>query len=228
MQQRRAQSGFTLVEIAVVLVVIGLIVGGILKTQEMITQVRTKSVVNDFTGVTAAYFAYMDRYKAVPGDDISAAARWSGPAALNGGSDGQISGLYGVLSPATLAQANVDNTQGESWNFWWHLRLAGFIAGATSGQASYSQPTNAVGGIMGIQTNALTNLAGLVMCSANVPDKVASAVDTQVDDQLPNVGQMMAYTMGASDTAATNITSVTPATHYVETGTTQYVICKRI
>ena len=75
MQQRRAQSGFTLVEIAVVLVVIGLIVGGILKTQEMITQARTKSVVNDFTGVTAAYFAYMDRYKAVPGDDISAAAR---------------------------------------------------------------------------------------------------------------------------------------------------------
>jgi hypothetical protein len=217
-----------LVEIVVVLVVIGLIVGAILKTQEMIAQVRTKSVVNDFTGVTAAYFAYMDRYKAVPGDDISAAARWSGPAALSGGSDGQISGLYGVLSPATLAQANVDNTQGESWNFWWHLRLAGFIAGATSGQASYSQPTNAVGGIMGIQTNALTNLTGVVMCSANVPDKVAAAVDTQVDDQLPNVGQMMAYTMGASDTAATNITSVAAATNYVETGITQYVICKRL
>jgi hypothetical protein len=81
---------------------------------------------------------------------------------------------------------------------------------------------------MGIQTNALTNLTGVVMCSANVPDKVAAAVDTQIDDQLPNVGQMMAYTMDASDTAATNITSVTPATNYVETGTAQYVICKRI
>jgi hypothetical protein len=217
-----------LVEIAVVLVMIGLVLGGVLKCQEMLTQARIKSVINDFTGTTAAYFAYMDRYKAVPGDDVLAAARWPGPPALNGGTDGQISGLYGVLSPATLVQANVDNTQGESWNFWWHLRLAGFIAGATSGQAAYSQPTNAVGGIMGIQTNALTNLTGVVLCSANVPDKVASAVDTQIDDQLSITGGMMAYAMGASDTAATNITSVTPAANYVETGTTQYVICKKL
>jgi prepilin-type N-terminal cleavage/methylation domain-containing protein len=227
------QSGFTLVEIAIVLVIIGLLLGGILKGQEMITQARIKNVVNDFNGITAAYFSYMDRYKAVPGDDPNAAARWPGspptvPAALNGGSNGQISGLYGVSSPATLAQANVDNTQGESWNFWWHLRLAGFVAGATSGQAAYSQPTNAVGGIVGVQTNALSVLTGVVMCSANVPDKVASAVDTQVDDQRSNTGQMMAYTMGSTDSAATNITGATAAATYVETGSTQYVICKKI
>jgi prepilin-type N-terminal cleavage/methylation domain-containing protein len=227
------QSGFTLVEIAIVLVIIGLLLGGILKGQEMITQARIKNVVNDFNGITAAYFSYMDRYKAVPGDDPNAAARWPGspptvPAALNGGSNGQISGLYGVSSPATLAQANVDNTQGESWNFWWHLRLAGFVAGATSGQAAYSQPTNAVGGIVGVQTNALSVLTGVVMCSANVPDKVASAVDTQVDDQRSNTGQMMAYTMGSTDSAATNITGATAAVTYVETGSTQYVICKKI
>ena len=232
MQPKRMQSGFTLVEIAIVLVIIGLLLGGILKGQEMITQARIKNVVNDFNGITAAYFSYMDRYKAVPGDDPNAAQRWPGgggiPAALNGGSNGQIGGLYGVSSPATLAQANVDNTQGESWNFWWHLRLAGFVAGATSGQAAYSQPTNAVGGIVGVQTNALTNLTGVVMCSANVPDKVASAVDTQVDDQRSNTGQMMAYTMGTTDTAATNITGATAATNYVETGSTQYVICKKI
>jgi prepilin-type N-terminal cleavage/methylation domain-containing protein len=232
MQPKRMQTGFTLVEIAIVLVIIGLLLGGILKGQEMITQARIKNVVNDFNGITAAYFSYMDRYKAVPGDDVNAATRWPGgggvPAALNGASDGQISGLYGVSSPPTLAQANVDNTQGESWNFWWHLRLSGFVAGATSGQAAYSQPTNAVGGIVGVQTNAMSVLTGVVMCSANVPDKVASAVDTQVDDQRSNTGQMMAYTMGATDTADTNITAATAATNYVETGSTQYVICKKI
>ena len=229
MQPKRMQSGFTLVEIAIVLVIIGLLLGGILKGQEMITQARIKNVVNDFNGITAAYFSYMDRYKAVPGDDPNASNRWTG--SLNGGSNGQISGLYGVSSPGTLAQANVDNTQGESWNFWWHLRLAGFVAGATTGQAAYSQPTNAVGGIVGVQTNALTSLTGVVMCSANVPDKVASAVDTQVDDQRSNTGQMMAIQMGAAPLApdaAANVTALTAASNYIETGSAQYVICKTI
>jgi prepilin-type N-terminal cleavage/methylation domain-containing protein len=233
MQSKRYQTGFTLVEIAIVLVIIGLLLGGILKGQEMITQARIKNVVNDFNGITAAYFSYMDRYKAVPGDDINAAARWPGnpptiPAALNGGSDGQIGGLYGAQSPGTLAQGDVTNAAGESWNFWWHLRLSGFVAGATSGQAAYSQPTNAVGGLVGVQTNAMTVLTGIVMCSAHVPDKVASAVDTQVDDQKSNTGQMMAYTMGSGDTAATDVKLVAAAANYVETGSTQYVICKKI
>ena len=73
MQSKRMQAGFTLVEIAIVLVIIGLLLGGILKGQEMITQARIKNVVNDFNGITAAYFAYQDRYRAVPGDDNQAA-----------------------------------------------------------------------------------------------------------------------------------------------------------
>ena len=56
MQSNADQSGFTLVEIAIVLVIIGLLLGGILKGQEMITQAKIKNVINDFNGVTAAYF----------------------------------------------------------------------------------------------------------------------------------------------------------------------------
>ena len=48
------QKGFTLVEIAIVLVIIGLLLGGILKGQEMITQAKIKNIVNDFNGITAA------------------------------------------------------------------------------------------------------------------------------------------------------------------------------
>ena len=66
MQSKRMQAGFTLVEIAIVLVIIGLLLGGILKGQEMITQARIKNVVNDFNGITAAYFAYQDRYRSRP------------------------------------------------------------------------------------------------------------------------------------------------------------------
>src|SRR5687767_15863465 len=90
---RKEEGGFTLVEIAIVLVIIGLLLGGILKGQEMITQAKIKNVIADMSGVSAAMYGYQDRYRALPGDDRAAAARWTtGVAAANG--DGIIEGLY--------------------------------------------------------------------------------------------------------------------------------------
>src|SRR6185436_14812631 len=66
------QAGFTLVEIAIVLVIIGLLLGGILKGQEMITQARIKNAINDFNGITVAVTSYQDRYRGLPGDDKGA------------------------------------------------------------------------------------------------------------------------------------------------------------
>lgn len=63
----RRQSGFTLIEIAIVLVIIGLLLGGILKGQELITQARIRNVANDFQSMTAAINLYQDRYRALPG-----------------------------------------------------------------------------------------------------------------------------------------------------------------
>ena len=70
MKQQKTQ-GFTLVEIAIVLVIIGLLLGGILKGQEMITQAKIKNVIADFSGISAAYHGYVDRYKRIPGDAIT-------------------------------------------------------------------------------------------------------------------------------------------------------------
>ena len=80
---KRTQKGFTLVEIAIVLVIIGLLLGGILKGQEMITQAKIKNAIADFSGVSAAYFGYQDRYRQTPGDD-NQATRW-GAAVIAGG-----------------------------------------------------------------------------------------------------------------------------------------------
>ena len=66
---RKGQSGFTLVEIAIVLVIIGLLLGGVLKGQEMITNAKVSKVENDYKGITAAILAYQDRYGVLPGDD---------------------------------------------------------------------------------------------------------------------------------------------------------------
>src|SRR5665647_2237465 len=123
------QSGFTLVEIAIVLVIIGLLLGGILKGQEMITQAKIKNVINDMNGITAAFNSYQDRYRALPGDDKGAGARWASDVLVKSGTgDGVISGLWVPTTPAT----------DETAQFWLHLRKAGFISGT-----GYDNPFNA-------------------------------------------------------------------------------------
>src|SRR3954471_18671131 len=85
----RSQAGFTLVEIAIVLVIIGLLLGGILKGQEMITQAKIKNIINDFNGLSAAMYSYQDRYRALPGDELNAntTSRW-GATAFGGDGNG--------------------------------------------------------------------------------------------------------------------------------------------
>ena len=60
---RQQQKGFTLVEIAIVLVIIGLLLGGILKGQELINSARVRNLADSTTGIQAAYFGFIDRYR---------------------------------------------------------------------------------------------------------------------------------------------------------------------
>jgi prepilin-type N-terminal cleavage/methylation domain-containing protein len=224
---KHTQKGFTLVEIAIVLVIIGLLLGGILKGQEMITQAKIKNVVADFSGISAAYYGYQDRYRAIPGDDAGATARWATPAtpanpATGAFGNGIVSGGYATTT------ANE-----ESRLFWQHLRSAGFVAG--TGQ---QQPFNAVTGILGVQSGdgaaapvaTLLNLGGgngfvgLLICSAGLPDKIAIAVDTQMDDGASNTGTVRSLLQAAPNPAIGAALVATPA--YAETGTNIYTVCR--
>ena len=219
-----AQAGFTLVEIAIVLVIIGLLLGGILKGQEMITQAKIKNIVNDFNGITVAVTSYQDRYRALPGDDQNATTRWTTQAPGKGNGDGVIIGKYkdndtgGTLgAPADLKESNL---------FWQHLRIAGFVPGLTQGTGSGTPPPNAAGGMIGVEnavvgTNGL-GFTSLIACSSNLPDKVAIAIDTQMDDSNSATGQVRAQLQAN----ANPFTDINPATAYVETGVNQYLVCK--
>lgn len=68
MRKSNMQSGFTLIELAIVLVVIGLLLGGVLKGAELITGARVRNIANQSSGVQAAYYAFVDRYRRIPGD----------------------------------------------------------------------------------------------------------------------------------------------------------------
>ena len=210
---KRMQKGFTLVEIAIVLVIIGLLLGGILKGQEMITQAKIKNVISDFSGISAAYHGYQDRYRAVPGDDPGAATRWAG--ATSGNGDGQLAGAY-----------NSPTATDESRLWWDHLRRAGFISGTGT-----QQPLNAVNGIVGVQTGnaaggtALGGVTSLIICSANLPDKIAIAADTQMDDGLISSGTVRGQLQAGVNPA---INTAADAAPYAENGTNTYALCRTL
>src|SRR3979409_2412890 len=114
-RKKSTETGFTLVEIAIVLVIIGLLLGGILKGQEMITQARIKNAINDFNGITVAVTSYQDRYRFLPGDDKGATARWTVQAPAAGDGNGVIAGTYSATSSNPPAAGEESNL------FWQHL-----------------------------------------------------------------------------------------------------------
>jgi len=221
----RKQSGFTLVEIAIVLVIIGLLLGGVLKGQELITQAKIKNVANDLNGLTAAVYSYQDRYKRLPGDDPGM-TRWSvAGATLTAGQSGDGNNVIGTAGQDY--QSTSDAT--ENRKFWLALRLAGFVAGSTATIAEGStQPINAAGGIVGVQSGAL-GLTGTVICSGSLPAKIAQAIDSQFDDGNMLTGTMRGQIEGAAPPTAVGAAALANGTAgYTDNGTNLYTVCKNL
>src|SRR5665647_943378 len=150
---KRNQSGFTLIEIAIVLVIIGLLLGGVLKGQELINSAKVKNMATDFKNIPIYIYGYQDKYKALPGDDAAAVAHVGAPATDFGNGNGVINGLW---KPAALTD--------ETAIFWEHVRLAGLAAGTTTVSITAGNPyipTNAVGGQIGITNAAQSPIFGM-------------------------------------------------------------------
>lgn len=120
------RNGFSLVELSIVLVILGLLVGGILAGQSLIRAAELRSVSSDLAKYQTATHAFQDKYMGLPGDIINATAFWgksstfcptdtgtvSSPGTCNGNGDGR---LY-------------HNTDG--WYAWQQLGMAGLIEGS--------------------------------------------------------------------------------------------------
>ncbi len=196
---KQKQSGFTLIEIAIVLVIIGLLLGGVLKGQELINSAKVKNLATDFKNVPIYIYAYQDKYRALPGDDSKADSHLavSGVSVTITKGDGN-----GVIDGAW------DATSGESFQFWQQIRLAGIAPGPTTTTDSAYIPTNTIGGNIGITNsgtnNPITGLRGTyIVCSANVPGKFAKQLDIAMDDGNTAAGSMMVAASGVATATAT-------------------------
>lgn len=221
----KKQSGFTLIELAIVLVIIGLLLGGVLKGQELINSAKVKNMATDFKNVQVYIYGYQDKFHALPGDDAAPQNH------VNNGTKATTAGQTqgnGVIEGGWNTAADGD----ESCVFWQHVRLAGLAPGSTTVSCAAGnsyQPKNADGGIIGVQSisgfTTITKLAdganapmngAYVVCSAGVLGKYAKQLDTTLDDGEANTGSMR---VADPNTAGQSITSAAIA------DSTSYTVC---
>jgi prepilin-type N-terminal cleavage/methylation domain-containing protein len=190
----RNHKGFTLVEMAIVLVIIGIILGGVLKGQELINNAKMKRLYNQYREIMAATYTYYDRYGKLPGDDSTANTRggiWA--TAVNGDGNGIINANAAMTTNYVCVAVPGAPPAGEMCGIWQHLRMANIISGTTT---SAVNPTNAYGGAISA-ANATIGLAGSTVNGTwvafqNIPNDVALAIDTQYDDGVWNTGTIQA------------------------------------
>jgi len=213
----KRRNGFTLLELSIVMVIIGLIIAGILSATSMIRNAQIRSMLSEEDSHIKAIKQFQDKYLALPGDMPNASGYW--PGAGNGAG-------IGTIGSSSLT-ASLSNT-GDWFLAWQHLADAGFIHGIYTGvngsgganEATigvnvpgsrlpsagwtvnyYLYPNNGTNSFSGAlwpdQYGHLLNLGGFVATDytkgAVLTAAEASIIDQKIDDGYPGSGNVRAW-----------------------------------
>ncbi len=203
---QKQSSGFTLLELSIVIVIIGLIVAGISAGQSLVRQAGLRSIINDYNRYLASLNSFYLQYEALPGDMRNARDYW-------GVSYGNGDGDKSIEISETVSGHGI-----EGQNTWTHLSAAGVVEGSyTSGAFtdasnpqvldaywSLSDHTIALYGRFGnrlLLARSATPTGGVVSSSE------AYAIDIKVDEGQADTGIMYATTASTVSGTASTCTS---------------------
>lgn len=185
---KHGNEGFTLIEMALVLVLGGLLMSTVLRGQNMIESFRVLRFADDLQNISLSYYSYFNRYNALPGDDANTHG-W--PQVKPGNSNGRIDG-------------NSLNDGAESHEVWQALRQAGLLLGNPLAAGRDLFPKSPYGGPYDLTHSNFGAQYGIRNCILirDIAGSVAESVDIRFDDGLYNSGGIRAnaaYTNSAVD-----------------------------
>lgn len=188
------KEGFSLVELAIVLVIIGLLIAALVKGKAVLENARIKRVIGDVETIVSAYNTYYDLYSAYPGDDRFASGRWP-TLVVNGNGNAMIGGANCNTGPADGQECN------EAWQA---LRASLMVQGDPNAAGESALPTHNLGGIIWIWNSgpAAAGGDGAGMAEfgisgvrnyigvTNLRSEVAEVIDNKFDDGVYNSGSV--------------------------------------
>lgn len=215
----KQKSGFTLVEISIVLVIIGLITGGIIAAKDLIYTAQVRATVSDFGMYDKATNAFKMKYGCLPGDCANAYTRFG---FLNSyGTTVEYGDSNGIIHYSASV------TSGEMWDYWTHLYQAGMIPSATpkfrlphtgytgtncypanNGWMIYFMPELSWFGGYQVALDIPSHAYSIMQCHYNqwadyITPQTAYDIDSKMDDGVPNSGLVRS---GISQTTGLNAT----------------------
>lgn len=234
---RHRTAAFSLVELSIVLVILGLLTGGILAGQSLIRAAELRAITTEQGRYTTAIGAFRDKYFALPGDFATATSfGWTG--AANGDGDGMIEGntvaasnetghfwhqlasaglIEGSFTPASWAAINAPTTNPRSKlaSATWSMRWVGTVAldDITVNTAGAGAANNIA--YEGSYGNAFFLMSGTTLLTPSggvLKSEEAWNVDTKIDDGKPATGSVLTLESQGSSSAGSGCGNTAKAT----------------